>query len=89
MGNARGDAHVGLATIGGKTLDAYQSWLAASVWFTGTSREGECMIKALEIAESLKDGDEATWGERAKQVRESCKRIASAELMAYDKAKGG
>lgn len=89
MGNARGEAHMGLAAIAGKNLEGYQGWLAASCWFAGTPREGECLIKALEIAESLKDGDEKTWGERAKQIRESCRRVASAELMAYDKAKGG
>lgn len=88
MGHARGAAHIGLATIAGNTLEGYQSWLAASCWFIGQPREGECLIKALGIAEKQQEKDAATWAERAKQVRESCRKVAANALLEYDKTKG-
>lgn len=89
MREGRGRAHVGLATLAGNTKEGYSAWISASCWFIGQAKEGECLLNALRIAESLVESDVTLWEQRTQQLRDAMKKSFQNELAAYDRAKAG
>ncbi|MCK6440835.1 MAG: hypothetical protein L6Q71_11635, partial [Planctomycetes bacterium] len=65
---ARGIAHKGLGDLDGDTEAAYTHYQKASYWLGGNIREGQCVLRMMQIAEALSTKGEK-WADRADKLR--------------------
>ncbi len=84
---AKGLACKGLAVLGGSNEESYTFYLKAAYWLEGDSREAECIIGALRIADKKSSPQAKKWTQRAEKLREVAQRYFATELKAYDEEK--